>query len=411
LPEYATGTVSFCSFVTMKDTARPWLALPSEIAAVLRPELGETTEEIIGALRQGVPEYARPLDGSFGAGLRVGVEVALASFVEEIEAGTGVPHSDAYLGLGRGEYHAGRSLEALLTAYRLGARVAWRRFAAAGRRAELPPDTLYALAESIFAYIDELSAESAEGYALEQSAVAGAAQLRRRRLARMLLREPPAEPDAAEAAAAEAGWPLPPALAVLVLTGEGREDALRRLPAGTIADPGEDEVAVLVPDPDAPGRRGVLERAIENAGGGATGALGPTVAWPDAPLSRARARAARALAAAGTVPATPLVVAADHGAALLLTSDPRLVADLVRETLAPLDALPPASREKLAATLAAWLAEQGRVPAIAARLGVHPQTVRYRLRRLRAELGNALDDPDQRFELDLALRTRDYLLA
>ena len=62
---------------------------------------------------------------------------------------------------------AGRSLDSLLSAYRMGARVAWRRFAAAGVAAGFEPDTLYLLAESIFAYIDVLSAESAEGHALD----------------------------------------------------------------------------------------------------------------------------------------------------------------------------------------------------------------------------------------------------
>ena len=48
---------------------------------------------------------------------------------------------------------------------------------------------------------------------------------------------------------------------------------------------------------------------------------------------------------------------------------------------------------------------------MAARLGVHPQTVRYRLGRLREVFGDALEDPDARFELDLALRTRAFLGA
>jgi DNA-binding PucR family transcriptional regulator len=39
-------------------------------------------------------------------------------------------------------------------------------------------------------------------------------------------------------------------------------------------------------------------------------------------------------------------------------------------------------------------------------LGVHPQTARYRLTRLRELLGDALDDPDARFELELGLRAR-----
>jgi DNA-binding PucR family transcriptional regulator len=35
---------------------------------------------------------------------------------------------------------------------------------------------------------------------------------------------------------------------------------------------------------------------------------------------------------------------------------------------------------------------------------VHPQTVRYRVAQLRELFGDALDTPDGRFELELALR-------
>ena len=44
--------------------------------------------------------------------------------------------------------------------------------------------------------------------------------------------------------------------------------------------------------------------------------------------------------------------------------------------------------------------------AVAKALHVHPQTVRYRLARLRELFGTRLDDPDGRFELELALRAR-----
>ena len=43
---------------------------------------------------------------------------------------------------------------------------------------------------------------------------------------------------------------------------------------------------------------------------------------------------------------------------------------------------------------------------IARELHVHPQTVRYRLARLREQFGATLEDPDARFELELALRSR-----
>ena len=51
-----------------------------------------------------------------------------------------------------------------------------------------------------------------------------------------------------------------------------------------------------------------------------------------------------------------------------------------------------------------WLAEQGRLGQVAERLGIHPQTARYRLGRLRELFGTALDDPESRFWLELALR-------
>ena len=72
--------------------------------------------------------YARPLEGPFGEGLRVGVQEALRHFLVEIAAGGRVERPDVYRVLGQGEMRAGRSLESLLSAYRIGARVAWRRF-------------------------------------------------------------------------------------------------------------------------------------------------------------------------------------------------------------------------------------------------------------------------------------------
>jgi len=75
--------------------------------------------------------------------------------------------------------------------------------------------------------------------------------------------------------------------------------------------------------------------------------------------------------------------------------------------LAPLAELPAGSRARLTETLRVWLAEQGRLGQVAARLGVHPQTARYRLARLRELFGEALDDPDERFWLELSLRVAD----
>ena len=234
---------------------QPWHELPPEVVEVLRPALDDVAHEMMEAVAT-IPAYARPLEGPFGDGLRIGVQEALKHLLAEIEAGGHVERLDVYRSLGQGEMRAGRSLESLLSAYRIGARVAWRRFAALGVDAGLAPDTLYLLAESIFAYIDVLSAESAEGYALEQSAAAGEAQLRRRRLVRMLVRETPAEPDAVERAAADAGWALPRSLAVVAISGPRREAAASHLPAGTIREAIGELMCAVVSDPDGPGQRG-----------------------------------------------------------------------------------------------------------------------------------------------------------
>jgi hypothetical protein len=390
--------------MTVEIADRPWEGLPPEVAGVLEPELPALADEIISAISHSVPGYARPLEGPFGAALRIGVEEALSQFaamVKNPRAGREAGR-EVYVNLGRGEMRAGRSLDALLAAYRLGARVAWQRLAAAGEAAGLRPRTLYLLAEAIFAYIDELSADSIEGYAREQAAAAGEMQRRRRRLVALLVQEPPADRAAVEAAAAEAGWPLPRTLAALAVEGDDADRLGARLgpdalvaPAAA-AGPAGPLLCAIVADAEAPGRRSQLEEVL----GGRPAALGPAVPWPRAALSFARAKATLAAASGGD----GLRVADEHRLEILLGLDRRLTADIASAALAPLEGETARSRERLRATLHAWLRHRGRTEEVARSLHVHPQTVRYRMGRLRELFGPRLDEPDVRFELELALR-------
>jgi hypothetical protein len=416
----------------MQGTTRPYEVVPPEAAEVLRPVLPSLSDETIAAIAAEVPGYARAMEGDFGRAVRIGVEIAFNRFVDLLAD----PDPDAaesrrtYVDLGRGEFHAGRSLDALLAAYRVGARLAWRRFVEAGVAGGLAPPAIYALGEAIFAYIDELSAESAEGYAEEQTAAAGENERRRQRLVRLLAREPPAPPEAVRTAATAAGWTLPRSgLAALVVAtaheGEPNEALLdstaarlaRRLGEGAIGAESFGAAVVFVPDPDAPGRR----RRLEAAAATHPAALGPTVDWSRSGTSSRRAIATYRLAAAGRLGGADasvdepsgeserrggLIVADDHLAALLLAADATVAADLAATRLAPLDDLADGARARLRETLAAWLDRPGQVQAVAATLDVHPQTVRYRLRQLRDLFGERLEDPDARFELALALRVQ-----
>ncbi len=89
---------------------------------------------------------------------------------------------------------------------------------------------------------------------------------------------------------------------------------------------------------------------------------------------------------------------------LLLFDNPALVERLVARRLGPLDELTPKARRRMELTALAYVQHGGNAAAMARALGLHAQTARYRLTRLRALLGDALDDPDARFELEAALR-------
>src|SRR5215218_6853332 len=316
-------------------------AVPPEAADVLRPTLPGLADEMIAAIAVEVPDYARAMEGTFGQMVRHGVEVALNRFVDMVGDPTAdvTRARDIYVNLGRGEFHAGRSLDALLAAYRVGARLAWRSFVEAGTAGGLQPEAIYSLGEAIFAYIDEISAESADGYAEEQSAAAGESQRRRRRLVRLLAQDPPPGQEAMRTAAQAAGWQMPRRVAALVaaasgiaaphgvegapvapapvpdtpatrgepVAGEEIVEAIatrlaRRLGSGAVGGAAGGLACVFVPDPDAPGRRRQIVAELEPEGAPEIVSLGPTVAWQDATTSLRRAAAAFRLAAAGRIP-------------------------------------------------------------------------------------------------------------
>ncbi|MDQ6751163.1 MAG: helix-turn-helix domain-containing protein [Actinomycetota bacterium] len=382
---------------------RPWEDLTQDALSAWSPHLPGLADEIIAAIRAEVPAYALPLEGAFGQAVRRGVGEALGQFGEMVRNPDGgrAAGRSVYVALGRGEARAGRSLEALLAAYRVGARIAWRRLAAAGLAAKLAPETLALLAESIFAYIDELSAESAEGFAQEQADRAGETDRRRAAVVELLVRTPPPPEDVLVAAAADASWRLPQQLAVVVWRVEGARRPNARLPTASISGPVEALMCAVVPDPEGSGRRAELARAFEGMPAG----MGSVVPYPEAARSFDRARAALSLAEERSL--VEMLVAGEHRIALLCRAERSLVEEIAADRLQPLGEETEASRRRLEATLLAWLRCDGNVAAAALELHVHQQTVRYRLTRLRELFGQALDAPDVRFELEVALRAAD----
>jgi hypothetical protein len=386
----------------------PWRSLPAEIADVIEPELEATTDEILATIAREVPDYARPLEGSFGRGVRTGVTEALRQFVELIRSPSGArgPGREVYVALGSGELRQGRTLDALQSAYRVGARVAWRRLAAAATRAGVEPDVLSLLAESIFAYIETLSADSVEGYADARAQLEGERRRHHHELVAALVREPPTDEADLRAAAEAVAWRLPRTAAALACGEEELERLATRLPADALAARLDGVGCVIVPDPDGPGQPSQIERAIETAGVGARAVLGPTGAAGSLAASWSLARATLRAVEAGAIETPGLVRADDVLTKLLLFENTGLADRIATRWLTPLAALTPKARRRMEETALAYMQQRGNAAAMARALGVHPQTARYRLRGLRELLGDAIEDPDARFEIELALRAR-----
>ncbi len=383
----------------------PWSDLPRDLGNTMRPHLARIVDEVVSSIPRDVPSYARPLEGAFGDGVRRGVQVALGRFLDL--PGTSDPAlsgraRDVYQALGRGELRQGRTMEALLAAYRAGARVAFRSFATLAREGGLEPDLLMPLAESVFAYIDELSAASVEGFAAEQSARAGEID-RRRSHALALLLSGTADALAAADAAANAGWVLPDAVVAVTVPADRAEGLATRLGPEVLVAPyavaSALSVVALVPAPARPAAREALTRALAGRGA-AVGPARPSVA---AAASLRLAVLAAGLLERGQLEGDPVWVD-ENLAAMVVQRDPDLVATLAEVRLAPLAALRETTRGRLAETLLAWLQHRGERQHVAAALHVHPQTVGYRLGQLKELFGPQLDDPQVRFELELALR-------
>jgi hypothetical protein len=92
---------------------------------------------------------------------------------------------------------------------------------------------------------------------------------------------------------------------------------------------------------------------------------------------------------------------------LAAISDERLV-DYSRRHLGPLIEHDSARKGALVATLRAYL-ETGEQQQAAQRLRVHPNTLRYRLDRIREITGLDLEDPETRLNLSVALRVQSLL--
>ncbi len=380
--------------------------LSPDVVAPLREHLSHVATQTIDAIMAEVPAYTEAFAGDLGTKIERAVQSALGAFLRLVSRGHGTdaqsplaPALEAAYALGRGEARNGRSLDALLAAYRVGARVSWHELAVISVAAGQPAATIAHFAELVFAYIDQLSAATVAGHA-DELASSGRARIRHLEQLTQALLAGGAE-HTVVAAAQRADWVPPRTLTAVLVPEHAARTVMDLLDRRTLrlseAGPAVQDFSVLlVPEADGTSRAAVLglmrgQRAV----------VGPPRPWLQVKASYDRA--VRTLQIPGLSSDKGVVDTEDHLATLVLTADPQALADLRARVLEPLSAVRDLSTAKLVETLRSWLRHQGRRDDVAADLFVHPQTVRYRMTQLRELYGDRLRDPEWTSSLIIAL--------
>lgn len=264
---------------------------------------------------------------------------------------------------------------------------------------ELSAGALNAINEAVTGFVAHLTEQVELGHQAGLEARNTDTGVARSRLLEGLLAG--ADADDLETQAAIAQWEITERVTVIAAEVRGKERiAARELGGAALTRPGQTPQLVVCASDDV---ADVVERLKA-----AYPRTRLAVCWPvppnDVPAAGRWVNRALALVRAKVIPARPVIDCVRHRTEIWLHAEPALRRQLAQELLRPLFGETANSREILSETLLVWLETRDSAPAIAARLGVHPQTVRYRWKRINELFGDSLHDPDFVIQLTLVLK-------
>lgn len=342
-----------------------------------------------------------------------GIDLFLATALEARPATQRELREVAQLGILQAR--TSQSVEPVLAAYRLAARVAWKEILRAwrGQPEAASPEALVVTANYVFAALDEVAAQVTRTYlhAREQHMHRGTRA--RARLFHALISDTFDTELAIQKQALAINVLLAPGYRALVVKAdEPFEDVVGglRLPAKALADATDPHtLVVLLPsdradvDKDARAVLAGLRRPGHARVRGGLGSEHPGLRG----ISRSYLEAHQAVEVGRKLwPAVPLHDHDEVAPYLVLAQNPLVVERYVDHVLGPL--LGADGRGALIRTLEAVLTH-GTVKEAAAALRLHRHSVLYRMEKVQELVGGELDDPGVRQRLRLALDLRKLL--
>lgn len=359
-------------------------------------------DRLAAEIQEQVAAYTGPATGRRHRLIARAARGAVQSFLDAAagKSTSGARANQVFVQMGYGEAVDGHDQRPMQTALRIATRRAWEEIRTLAVDTDASAAALSLLEDLLHAQMRHLGERFAAGYAAGARARASDVAENRAKLLQALLRgEAGGDIDSLAMAA---HWEIPDQVVVASMRAAAT--------AGT-PDPrtlGEDLLVDLESEPAmiiGAGREFGRVRALATR---AHSLIQVAISWPvppqQAPDAAQISRRALDLAESRVIPSSSVIECAEHSTQLWLHSEPGIRRRLVQELLQPLLGETANTREILSETLLDWLQTRGSAPAIASRLGVHPQTVRYRWKRINELFGESMHDPEFIVQITMVLK-------
>jgi hypothetical protein len=307
---------------------------------------------------------------------------------------------------GRMRAAEGVPMAAVFEAYQIALSSIWEQLAEAAERDEVAPRVAVRAASELWRRLSGFTDVMSDSYRAELEARIRSEEQRRSALIQALLEGHLSEPQVWEAAdALRLPHQGPYVVIAARVAGAGEHGVARGIEQG-LREQSITSAWRLLHDVEIglaslPRPADQLDQLIAALAGGSVGRVGVSPLFDELTGTSQALRLAR-IALRGAASPGKVVVFGRDSLSVAAASAPEVMTRLARAILSGLEAMSADDHAILLDTFGAWLDHGGSADEAARRLYVHPNTVRYRLRRLEERTGRTLSDPRHVAELSLA---------